>query len=112
MTQFESAYSEFTKRNTAVVFIAAQKINGLFRGKAHIEQHRYPFPVLFDQTREVTRAYGVHQTIGIDGFNISKPAVFLVGGEGKVEWIAVSPNQFQRPQIAGIIGAIESCEKC
>jgi len=59
MTQFESAYDEFTKRNAGILFIAAQKIDGLFRGKDHVQKHTYPFPILFDETRDVTRAYGV-----------------------------------------------------
>ena len=57
MTQFESAYHEFKTRNAGVVFIAGQKIDGLFRGKEHIHKHKYPFPVLFDEKRNVTRAY-------------------------------------------------------
>ena len=64
MTQFESAYHEFTKRNAGVVFIAAQKVDGLFRGKEHMQKHTYPFLVLFDETREVTRAYGVYHRLG------------------------------------------------
>jgi len=58
MTQFESAYQEFTKRNASVIFIAGQKIDGLFKGKEHVHRRKYPFPILFDEQREVTRAYG------------------------------------------------------
>ena len=111
MTQFESAYDEFTKRDAGVVFIAAQKIEGLFRGKDHVLKHRYPFPILFDEKREVTRAYGVYHALCRDAYNITPPATFVVGGEGRICWIAVSPNQRERPPIGDILAAIESCDK-
>src|SRR3954464_13301701 len=99
MAQVESSYEEFTRRDAAVVFVAAQKIDGLFRAKAHVEQKRYPFPVLFDETRNTTRAYGVYQALKHDGYNIAHPATFLADGNGKICWIGVSPNQLERPAI-------------
>ena len=111
MTQFESAYSEFTARNAGVVFIAAQKIDGLFRGKEHIHKHAYPFPVLFDETRKVTRAYGVYQALGVDTFNLARRALFVVDGEGKISCIAVSPQQREAPPLREILAAIEACGK-
>src|SRR5215510_10017517 len=105
MTQFESAYNEFGKRNAAVVFIAAQKIDGLFKGKEHVQKRRYPFPVLFDETREVTRAYGVHHALGIDAYNIARRATFVAGRDGKIRSIAVSPQQREGPRLEEILSA-------
>src|SRR5438128_10270550 len=103
MAQFESSYQEFTKRHAAVVFIAAQKIEGLFRGKEHVEKKKYPFPVLFDETRKVTRAYGVYHALGTDAYNIAHPATFVIGPGGKISCIALSPNQHERPQLSEIL---------
>ena len=111
MTQFESAYHEFTKRNAAAVFIAAQKVDGLFKGKEHVHQHAYPFPVLFDETRQVTRAYGVHHALGVDAYNIARRAVFIVGADGKICSIALSPQQREAPSLQDILEAIEACDK-
>jgi peroxiredoxin len=111
MTQFESTNNEFIRRNAGVVFIAAQKIDGLFKGKEHVQKRKYPFPVLFDETREVTRAYGVHHAFGIDAYNIARRATFVVGGEGKICWIAVSPQQREAPPIENVLSAIEACGK-
>ena len=94
-----------------MLFIAAQKIDGLFRGKEYLNKHKYPFPVLFDETREVTRAYGVHHALGIDAYNIAKRSVFVIGGKEEVCWIAVSPHQREAPDIQSIVRAIEPCEK-
>ena len=111
MTQVESAYHEFTTRNAAVVFIAAQKIDGLFRGKEHIHRHAYPFPVLFDEVRKVTRDYGVYQALGVDTIHLARRALFVVDAEGKIFWIGVSPHQREAPELREILSAIEACGK-
>jgi peroxiredoxin len=106
MAQLESSYDEFKKRDARLVVIAAQKIDGLFRGKNYVDQHHYPFPILFDETRSVTRAYGVYHRIGMDAYNIAHPATFVVNKEGKLSWIAISPNQNERPPVEDILGAL------
>ena len=111
MTQFESAHDEFTKRGAAVALIAAQKIDGLFKGKEHVQKRRYPFPVLFDETRAVTRAYGVHHALGIDAYNIARRATFVIAGNGKICYIAVSPQQREAPNTEDICAAIEACDR-
>lgn len=107
MTQLESSFGEFTKRGAGLVFIAAQKIDGLFRGKEHVHQHRYPFPLLFDESRTVTHGYGVYQRFNVDGFNIAHPATFIASPDGKISWIAVSPTQTERPTPQDILAAID-----
>ena|ERR1051325_8669455 len=109
MAQVESSYGEFAKRNAAVVFVAAQKINGLFKGKEHVENMKYPFSVLFDESRTATHAYGVHHAFGHDAYNIARPATFVIDRGGKIRYIAVSPNQNERPSIDEILRALDSC---
>jgi len=111
MTQFESSYVEFEKRGAAAVFIAAQKIDGWFKGKEHVEKQKYPFPVLFDETREVTRNYGVHHQLGIDAYNLARRATFVIGADGTICWIGVSPTQREGPSLEEIFAAIEACGK-
>ena len=93
------------------MFITAQKIDGFTKGKEHVDKHTYPFPVLFDEKREVTRAYGVYQVVGIDTINLARRATFVIGGEGKICWIAVSPHQREAPTIQAMLSAIEACGK-
>jgi peroxiredoxin len=111
LTQFESSFAEFTKRNAAVLFIAAQKIDGMLKGRKYISDHQYPFDVLFDESRQVTRAYGVHQALGIDTYNLARRSMFVIGGGGRVCWIAVSPHQLEAPDLPSVLNAIESCGK-
>lgn len=107
----ESAYNEFQKRGAALVVIAAQKIDGWFKGREHVQKRNYPFPLLFDETRAVTHAYGVYHALAVDAYKIARPATFVVGGGGKICWIAVSPSQIERPPLEDIFAAIESCDK-
>ena len=109
MAQVESSIKEFGKRTAAVVIIAAQKIEGFSKAKQFVEKQKYPFPVLFDEKRTVTRSYGVYHAFGTDAINIAHPATFVIGPDGKICWIAVSPNQSERPPIEDILGAIDAC---
>jgi peroxiredoxin len=99
------------RRGAQAVFVAAQKIDGVFRGKEHVQKHTYPFHLLFDEQRQVTRAYGVHHAIGIDAVNIARRATFVVGPDGKICSIAVSAHQREAPELEKIFAAIEACGK-
>ena len=89
----------------------AQKIEGVFRAKGFVEKRNYAFPLLFDEDRGVTKAYGVYHFAGIDAFRIARPAIFLIDGSGRVQWIAVSSNQFEVPATKDVIAAIEASGK-
>jgi peroxiredoxin len=107
----ESAHDEFTKRGAALVVIAAQKIDGLFKARDHVQKRNYWFPVLFDEMRAVTRSYGVYHALAVDAYRIARPATFVVGPGGRISWIAVSPSQHERPRLEEILEAIEASDK-
>lgn len=108
MKRLDADWQEFLDRNLRVVCIAAQRIRGLTRGRRFVEEHRYRFPLLFDETRSVTKAWGVYRPIGVDGLHIAHPAVFLIDPDQTIRWIAVSPNQFTRPSTSELIAAVET----
>jgi len=107
MAQFESSYDEFKKRGAGLLVIAAQKIEGIFRGKEYVQQHTYPFPILFDESRKVTKDYGVYHFLSVDALNIARPATFVVGPGARISWIAISPNQVERPSMGDIVAALD-----
>ena len=59
----------------------------------------------------MTRSYGVYQAVGIDTINLARRATFVIGGDGRISWIGVSPNQREAPTLQEILSAIESCGK-
>ena len=46
--------------------------------RRYIEEVGFPFDILIDETRDVTRAYGVWHRIGIAAWNIARPAQFVI----------------------------------
>lgn len=103
----ESDWNRFEDRRARVVAIAVQKIDGLLKARRFVEEHRYRFPILFDETRETTKAYGVYHFVGADAFRIARPAVFVLDRKLTIRWIAVSPHQRARPSSDRLIEAVE-----
>jgi peroxiredoxin len=108
MRRLDADWRQFLDQNVQVLCIAAQRIDGLTRARAFVEQHRYPFPLLFDETRRVTKEWGVYHRIGADALHIAHPAVFLIDSGRTIRWIAVSPNQYTRPSTPELIDAVRS----
>ena len=102
---------EFERRNVKLIAIAVQKIDGMLQARSFVEKHRYRFPILFDESRETTKAYGVYHLAGIDAFRIARPAALVLDRERTVRWIAVSPHQRARPATDSLIEAIEAAGK-
>jgi peroxiredoxin len=67
----------------------------------------YPFPIMCDEDRVVTKRYGVWHPIGLDAFNIAHPASFLIDARGAVRYTFVGRSQFARAPIDAILGAAE-----
>jgi peroxiredoxin len=62
-----------------------------------LENNPLPFHVLIDESRDVLRAYGVWHRVGIDAWNVARPALFLIGRDGKILRSFVAKRQDQFP---------------
>lgn len=68
-----------------------------------------PFPVLCDEDRATIRQYGVWHPIGIDAFNMSRPASFLIDAPTRaIRYMFVGSNQFERADMEAILRATNS----
>jgi peroxiredoxin len=74
----------------------------------YIEETGLPFDILIDERREVVRAYGVWHRVGLDAWNISRPAVFLVNLDGSVPYSFIGDNQREFPTQPEILAAAEA----
>jgi methyl-accepting chemotaxis protein len=81
------------------------------RARQFVKKHTYRFPILFDESREITKAFGVYHPLGLDAYRIAHPAAFLLDKEQKIQWIAVSRNQAQLPNSAEMLEAIAAVGK-
>ena len=46
--------------------------------RRYVEDTGLPFFILVDESREVTKRYGVWHRIGLDAWNIARPALFVI----------------------------------
>jgi methyl-accepting chemotaxis protein len=65
-----------------------------------------PFEILIDETRDVVKAYGVWHRIGLDAWNISRPAVFLIDRDRSIRYSFIGRSQTEFPSHEEILQAI------
>jgi peroxiredoxin len=107
MRRLAADWNTFRTARVDLALVAAQRIDGMTGARRFVREHAYPFPLLFDETRRVTREWGVYHRIGVDALHIAHPAVFLLDRDRVIRWIAVSPNQYTRPSTPELMSAIE-----
>jgi len=90
-----------------MVFIAAEKRDGMFKPVKFLEKHPVAFPFLLDEERTVTKAYGLYHRLGKDAINIAHPATLLVDGKGTVRYIYRGENQTDRAPIEQVLEAVK-----
>ena len=76
--------------------------------RRYVEETGLPFDILIDERRDVARAFGVWHRLGIDAWNIARPAVFLVEQDGRISYSFVSDNQRQYPSQKEILAAADA----
>jgi peroxiredoxin len=72
-----------------------------------IEQTGLPFDILVDDTRETVKAYGVWHPVGLDAWNIARPALFLIDGDGVIRYSFVASWQAEFPTHEEILSEIQ-----
>ena len=75
--------------------------------RRYIEETGLPFNILIDESREVLKAYGVWHRIGLDAWNIARPALFIVDRSGTIRYSFVGESQDEFPSHDEILREIE-----
>ena len=88
-----------------VVAIVAQRSEAVRR---YVEETGLPFNILIDESREVSKAYGVWHRIGLDAWNIARPALFLIDPDGSIRYSFIAKSQDEFPSHDEILRAVES----
>jgi glutaredoxin-dependent peroxiredoxin len=76
--------------------------------RTYIEETGLPFDILIDEHRDVSRAYGVWHRVGLDAWNIARPAVFLIDTDGRVRYSFIGDSQREFPTPEAILTAVDS----
>jgi peroxiredoxin len=78
----------------SVVVVVAQRSEPVRR---YIEETGLPFNILIDESRDVLKAYGVWHAVGLDAWNIARPALFLIDPSGEIRYSFVADRQDEFP---------------
>ena len=65
--------------------------------RRYVEEAGLPFTILVDESREVTRRYGVWHRLGLDAWNISRPALFVIDKTCVIRAVFVGESQEEFP---------------
>ena len=74
--------------------------------RRYIEETGLPFDILIDERRDMLRAYGVWHRVGLDAWNIARPAVFLIEPDGTISYSFIGDKQGEYPSQEEIRQAI------
>jgi len=103
MAQLEPLKEQINNAGACLLYVAAEKRNGMFKPEAYLQEHPVTFPFLLDEDRAVTKAFGVYHSLGVDAYNIAHPATFIVGKAGKVTYAYVGRSQHDRAPIDDVL---------
>jgi peroxiredoxin len=106
MAQFESQTQEITRAAAQLVYVAAEKRNGVWNPGKFLEKRPVSFPFLLDEDRTVTKAYGLHHAFGTDALNIAHPATLAIDRQGVVRYIYRGANQHDRAPLDEVLRAV------
>jgi peroxiredoxin len=107
MAQLEPWKKTIDSTGGALVYIAAEKKEGMFQPVKFLEKHPVSFPFLLDEDRAVTKAYGVYHRLGTDAINIARPATFVVGRDQKIRYLFVGADQTDRAPVEEVLDVLK-----
>jgi peroxiredoxin len=106
MAQLEPQKNEITKAGGDLVYIAAEKKDGLWKPAKHLAENPISYSFLLDEDRAVTKAYGLYHALGTDAFRIAHPATLVVDRAGMVRYIYRGEDQTDRAPFEQVLSAI------
>jgi peroxiredoxin len=106
MAQLEP-YQEKIGASGSLVYIAAEKREGLFKPAEFLSKQPISFPFLLDEERQVTKTYGLYHRLGTDAFHIAHPATLVVDRRGIIRFIYRGEDQRDRAPIEQVLTELQ-----
>jgi peroxiredoxin len=106
MAQLEPHKEAFENGGAELVYIAAEKREGVWNPAKYLQEHPTVFPFLLDEDRAVTKAYGLYHAFGHDAFRIAHPATLVIDRTGVVRYIYRGDDQTDRAPIEEVLEAV------
>jgi peroxiredoxin len=111
MAQFESLQDRISGAGATVLYVAAEKREGVFKPAKFMAGHPVSFPFLLDEDRKVTKMYGLYHRIGMDAFNIAHPATLVVDRGGVIRFIYRGDSQADRAPLQQVYDVLSNLPK-
>jgi peroxiredoxin len=108
MAQFEPYKKEIGQLGASLMYVAAEKRDGVWKPAKYLTQHPVSFPFLLDEDRAVTKAYGLYHALAHDAFRIAHPATLIVDRTGTVRYIYRGDNQTDRAPVDEVFDALRN----
>ncbi len=105
MVQFEPLAGDIRNMGAQLVFIAAEKRQGLHKPVRFLVAHPVSFPFLLDEDRRVTKAYGLYHRLGLDAIHIAHPATLVIDAGGVIRYLYRGDNQGDRAPMEQVLTA-------
>jgi peroxiredoxin len=96
MAQLEPQKNEIEKLGAGLVYIAAEKRDGMWKPAKYLSEHPVSYAFLLDEDRSVTKAYGLYHALGTDAIRIAHPATLVMDRAGIIRYIYCGENQTDR----------------
>lgn len=98
---------DFSKYENLKCQVLALSVDSPFTLGKFKAENNYNFPLLSDFNKEVSKAYGAFYDEFVLGLNgVSKRAVYLVGKDGKIEYVEVLENAGNLPNFTALEEAL------
>jgi peroxiredoxin len=110
MAQLEPYKQELESLAAGLVYIAAEKREGVWNPVKYLEQNPVSFPFLVDEDRAITKAYGLYHAFSHDAFRIAHPATLVLDKAGVVRYIYRGEDQYDRAPIAELLAAVRAAQ--
>jgi peroxiredoxin len=103
MAQLEPHRQQLESMGAGLVYIAAEKREGLWKPEKYLRENPVAFPFLLDEDRTVTKAYGLYHALSHEAFRIAHPATLAVNRAGMVRYIYRGDNQMDRAPMEEVL---------
>jgi peroxiredoxin len=107
MCTFRDSLDELKEHGAQVIGIS---IDGPFANKIFTENRHLNFPILSDYKHEVINRYGIvmKDLASLKDYNAAKRSIFIIDGNGKVQYRWVSDNPMIEPNYQEIKHVIKN----
>lgn len=105
MSELETMKADIERVGAQLVYIAAEKSEGVWKPGKFLQSHPVSFPFLLDEDRSVTKAYGLHHRLGVDAIDIAHPATLVINRDRTIQYIYRGDSQTDRAPIDEVLEA-------